>query len=197
MQEYIADKEIGKKLYRQKRKLYKRYKIGMVSMTVFLLVMLFINFILVQKAENMYQIIENLFIGIGIDVFFVIGAGLSRALAISGGREVMMSRVREKCVFTEHYFILEYVPHVHETTEYECIQFRIKYRDIQKMIDEDMLGRLAVYGEYETLKYRTINSEQHMTSYMVSDMPLYVYGYYREFDFIKRELQRRVQNNNF
>ena len=33
-----------------------------------------------------------------------------------------------------------------------------------------------------------------MDSYMISDMPLYVYGYYKEFDEIKSKLFRAVGN---
>lgn len=193
MKEYIADKKLGKKLYYQKRKLYKRYKIGMIIMVVFLLLMIVINLRNVQEAENNYQIVEILFVGIGFDIVFVIGACLARALAISGGREVMMSRLSEKCMFTDNHFVLEYVPHVHETTEYERIQFQIKYSDIEKIEEEDLVGRLAIYGAYKTLKYRTVNSEERVDSYIVSDMPLYVYGYYEEFDSLKKELRKRVQ----
>lgn len=193
MREYIADKKLGKKLYHQKRKLYKRYKIGMIAMLVFLLLMILLNLRNVQEAESNYQMIEILFVGIGFDVVFIIGACFARALAISGGREVLMSRMSEKCMFTDDYFVLAYVPHVHETTQYERIQFQIRYSDIEKIEEEDLVGRLAIYGAYKTLKYRTVNSEERVDSYMVSDMPLYVYGYYEEFDSLKKELRKKVQ----
>lgn len=189
MQEYISDRKIGKKLYRKTRKLYKRYKIASIVMFIILAIMVIINLWLVQKAENSYQIAENLFIGLGFDIVFVIGAFLARAFAISGGRDVLMSRVAEKCIFTDKYFILEYVPHSHETTEYQCIQFKIKYEDIKKIIDEDFLGRFSIYGTYMTFKYRTIGSETGMDSYTVSDMPIYVYGHYKEFDMLKKDIQ--------
>ena len=39
-------------------------------------------------------------------------------------------------------------------------------------------------------KYRTQDLENSMDSYVISDMPLYVYGYYREFDTIKERLRK-------
>lgn len=96
---------------------------------------------------------------------------------LSGGREVLMSRLAEKCFFTDGSFVLEYVPNAHETTAYECIRFKFDYQDIRQIVDEERFGRLALYGAYKVYKYRTRNSENGMDSYMISDMPLYVYGY--------------------
>ena len=114
---------------------------------------------------------------------------------LSGGREVLMSRLAEKCFFTDGSFVLEYVPNAHETTAYECIRFRFDYQDIRQIVDEERFGRLALYGSYKVYKYRTRNSENGMDSYMISDMPLYVYGYYKEFDEIKSRLFRVVGNS--
>ncbi|HIT99664.1 MAG TPA: hypothetical protein IAD12_05370 [Candidatus Copromorpha excrementavium] len=38
------------------------------------------------------------------------------------------------------------------------------------------------------------DSEKDMDFYIVSDMPLYVYGYYREFSEVKNRLHQVVQN---
>ena len=119
--------------------------------------------------------------------------GLS--MHLSGGREVLMSRLAEKCFFTDGSFVLEYVPNAHETTAYECIRFRFDYQDIRQIVDEERFGRLALYGSYKVYKYRTRNSENGMDSYMISDMPLYVYGYYKEFDEIKSRLFSVVGNS--
>ena len=70
----------------------------------------------------------------------------------------------------------------------ECIRFKSDYRDIQKIISEEKLGRLALYGPYKVYKYRTRDSEKGMDSYMITDMPLYIYGYYKDFEEIKSRL---------
>lgn len=59
-----------------------------------------------------------------------------------------------------------------------------------KAVHEEQFGRLALYGSYRVFKYRTRDSENGMDSYVISDMPLYVYGYYREFDTIKERLRK-------
>lgn len=98
----------------------------------------------------------------GADILFIIAAVLVRAAAISGGREVLMSRLAERCFFTDDSFVLEYIPNPHETTAYECIRFQMKHRELLKAVCEERFGRLA----------------------------LYVYGYYREFDTIKERLRK-------
>lgn len=185
MKEYIADQKTGKALYKRTKKLYKRYKYGTLVMALILLVMIVSNVRMLLRAENMSQVSEIMILVIGEDVLFLIAAALARAFAISGGREVLMSRLAEKCFFTDRSFVLEYVPNAHETTAYECIRFKFDYGDIQKIISEEKLGRLALYGPYKVYKYRTRDSEKGMDSYMITDMPLYIYGYYKDFEEIK------------
>lgn len=177
MKEYIADQKTGKALYKRTKKLYKRYKYGMLVMALILLIMIVSNIRMLMRAENMSQISEIMILVLAEDVLFLIVAALARAFAISGGREVLMSRLAEKCFFTDGSFVLEYVPNAHETTAYECIRFKFDYQDIRQIVDEERFGRLALYGAYKVYKYRTRNSENGMDSYMISDMPLYVYGY--------------------
>lgn len=195
MKEYVADQKTGKALYKRTKKLYKRYKYGMLVMALVLLAMIISNARMLMRAENMSQISEIMILVLAEDMLFLIVAALARAFAISGGREVLMSRQAEKCFFTEGSFILEYVPNAHETTAYECIRFKFDYQDIQKIVNEEQFGRLALYGPYKVYKYRTRNSERGMDSYVISDMPLYVYGYYKEFDEIKSKLFRVAGNN--
>lgn len=66
----------------------------------------------------------------------------------------------------------------------------MKHRELLKAVCEERFGRLALYGSYQVFKYRTQDSENGMDSYVISDMPLYVYGYYREFDTIKERLRK-------
>lgn len=188
MKEYIADPKIGKALYKRTKKLYKRYKYGMPVMLLILAVMVIVDIRMLMRSENESQIGEILILAAGVDIFFLLAAALVRAAAISGGREVLMSRLAERCFFTEDSFVLEYVPNAHETTAYESIRFQMNYRDIRQIQDEEKLGRAALYGPYQVYKYRTRNSENGMDSYVISDMPLYIYGYYMEFDEIKRRL---------
>lgn len=62
----------------------------------------------------------------------IISAVLARAAAVSGGREVLMSKVAERCFFLDQSFVLEYVPNVHETTVYEYVRFDMKYEGFGK-----------------------------------------------------------------
>lgn len=107
-------------------------------------------------------------------IYLLACAVLVRAAAISGGREVLMSRLAERCFFTDDSFVLEYIPNPHETTAYECIRFQMKHRELLKAVCEERFGRLALYGSYRVFKYRTQDLENGMDSYVISDMPLYV-----------------------
>ena len=142
----------------------------------------------------MEHITAALMLGLGPDVILIIAAVLARAAAVSGGREVLMSRVAERCFFLDQSFVLEYVPNVHETTVYESVRFDMKYEDIERIVEEEKFGRLTIYGAYKVSKYRMKDSEKGMDSYIVSDMPLYVYGYYREFSEVKNRLHQIVPN---
>ena len=53
MKEYIADQKTGKALYKRTKKLYKRYKYGMLVMALILLIMIVSNIRMLMRAENM------------------------------------------------------------------------------------------------------------------------------------------------
>ena len=159
-----------------------------------LLCMVVLNLWMIQRTESMEHITAALMLGLGPDVILIIAAVLARAAAVSGGREVLMSRVAERCFFLDQSFVLEYVPNVHETTVYESVRFDMKYEDIERIVEEEKFGRLTIYGAYKVSKYRMKDSEKGMDSYIVSDMPLYVYGYYREFSEVKNRLHQIVPN---
>lgn len=190
MKVYIADRKSGKQLYKRTKKLYKRYKYGMLLMTVILLIMIALDLWMIWRTEGRGNLGETMILCFGADILFIIAVMLVRAAAISGGREVLMSRLAERCFFTDDSFVMEYIPNPHETTAYECIRFQMKQQGILKAVHEEKFGRLALYGSYRVFKYRTRDSENGMDSYMISDMPLYVYGYYREFDAIKERLRK-------
>ncbi len=190
MKVYIADRKSGKQLYKRTKKLYKRYKYGTLIMTGILLIMIVLDLWMIWRTEDRSHLGGTLILCFGADILFIIAAVLARAAAISGGREVLMSRLAEKCFFTDDSFVLEYIPNPHETTAYECIRFQMKHRELLKAVCEERFGRLALYGSYRVFKYRTQDSENGMDSYVISDMPLYVYGYYREFDTIKERLRK-------
>ena len=129
MKEYIADRQSGKELY--------RYKYGTAIMWCMLLCMVVLNLWMIQRTESMEHITAALMLGLGPDVILIIAAVLARAAAVSGGREVLMSRVAERCFFLDQSFVLEYVPNVHETTVYESVRFDMKYEDIERIVEEE------------------------------------------------------------
>ena len=137
MKEYIADRKSGKELYKRTRKLYKRYKYGTAIMWCMLLCMVVLNLWMIQRTESMEHITAALMLGLGPDVILIIAAVLARAAAVSGGREVLMSRVAERCFFLNQSFVREYVPNVHETTVYESVRFDMKYEDIERIVEEE------------------------------------------------------------
>lgn len=188
MQEFVADKKIGKKLYKQKRKQYARYKTGMTAAALLVIGLIAVNFFILMHASDSRQVLEGLLIGIGFDVVFFIGICFARALAVSGGREVLMSRMAERCWFTEEAFILEYIPGMHERAGCKKIQYRMEYRDMEKVTDDSVHGRMALFGKYTVLKYQELDENRASDSYEVSDMPVYIYEYYKDYDLLKNKL---------
>ncbi len=191
MKEYVADKKLGKKLYRLKRKNFKRYKIGLLVSLVMLFIIVSINILLAGKGESSTQSLENVIVGIGFCIIpFFIGI-LAYALAITGGREVLMSRIEERCIITKEQILVQYIPNPHETTVYKKIVFQINREDIDKIVEEERYGRMVIYGHYRMLKYRNINDQMAAESLYITDMPLYIYGYYKDFNAMKTELLLR------
>lgn len=189
MREYIADVNMGKKLYRQCRKNYKRYSYGIGIALVFLVVTLLLNVWLPSHTHSPEGITGSLLIGLGFEVPLLFGIALGYAVAVSGGRE-MFSRNGEKTTFTDEGFIVEYYPSAFETTEFECIESHMAFKAIKSVTYDERCARLSIMGDYEIKKYRTLQKHAergNMVSYYVTSGLVYIYAYYPEFESVKKE----------
>lgn len=194
MTEFIANQKNGKKLYRKVRKNYKRWKYGMLLSACILLYIISRIFWVLQNAEGA-PAVETAIISAGVVLVPVIVLLLVYSAAISGGREVLMNRLQDKLILTENLLVMEYVPHSRETTEYDRIQYRMKYVSISEMTYERRHGRLRVSGPYEIRKYRNFamgDMDGNVSRQNVEDGQFYLYAYYHDFEGFLQKIQKKT-----
>lgn len=154
--------------------------------------MLGTDVVLFRRMEHPSQFGEILVLALAVDGLYLIAAALVRALAISGGREILMARAAESCSFTERALIIEYVPNVRESAQYNRIRYILPYFRIRTIEEERDKGRIVLYGTYEVTKYRKRANEPD-THFIVSDLPIFLYEYYPEFEEIRARLMELKQ----
>lgn len=155
MREFVANKKEEKKLYKKCRKNYKRYKIGSVITCLLIAAIILFDIIMVSRGESTREMAEIMIVCLCFDIFFGIGTAIVWEAAISGGREVLMNRLEEKCTFFDDHFEIDYVPNpAIKISEYKHVALRMFYENVTSVDDElKDHGRLALSGKYEILKY--------------------------------------------
>lgn len=189
---FVADPKWGKSIWKQIRKQFRRYQYGHQAICLILGHMLGTDVALFRRMEHQSQFGEILVLALAVDGLYLIAAALLRALAISGGREILMARAAESCSFTERALIIEYVPNARESAQYNRIRYTLPYFRIREVKEEWNKCRIVLYGTYEVAKYRKGENEPDTCS-VVSDQPLFLYEYYPEFEGIRTRLMELKQ----
>lgn len=194
MEEFVADQKLGKKLYRSIHKNFKRWRYGTLLAFVFLLLGIGEAVWVVKKASGAEA--GGVFIiavaGLILPVLF---ACISFAAAASGGREALGNRIGERVILTDGQIILEYVPRARETTEYDCIQYRIGFDRVTELVYQRRLGRLQIIGDYEIRRYRNhIRGDipANVNRQAVNGKSFYLYAYYEDFNMLIVSLQKKT-----
>lgn len=78
---------------------------------------------------------DALVVSIGISFVPFLLLCFMRAIAISGGREVLFNRISDQLVLKENDFSMEYIPQARETAEFGHIIYQMEYRQIKALID--------------------------------------------------------------
>ncbi len=193
MKEYVADQGYAKRLQKQRRKRYKAYRIARVILLVFLCAILLSNIYMLTKAENASQIPEILLLCLGLDLLLGIGAAISYAAIQGCGREFLMTRKAERCIFQNDCFVLEYVPFKGSEEKYNRIQHNFQYRNI-RFIDCSDDYRITLHGTQTITKFYTENGKI-FGDQIDTTIPLSVMDYYPEFDKIKDNLIHLAQQS--
>lgn len=189
---FVADPKMGRSIWKQIRKQFRRYQYGHQVICLILGLMLGTDVVLFRRMEHPSQFGEILVLALAVDGLYLIAAALVRALAVSGGREILMARAAESCSFTERTLIIEYVPNVRELARYDRIRYTLPYFRIREVKEEWNKCRIVLYGTYEVAKYRKGENEPDTCS-VVSDQPLFLYEYYPEFEGIRTRLMELKQ----
>lgn len=175
MREYVADRQVGKRMCRQRRR-------GM----------LVADAALVRRAGGFSP--EVLVLMAAVSFFFCLVAALGAAAMLGPGRELLMTRPWEACRFTQDAFELEYRPRPHtEEKDYERVMYRMLYADIRRVEYDSSCERLLVFGRHTVARYYTANGKQYAGTIDITDVPLCVFHYYEAFDEIEASLKRLAQ----
>ena len=125
-----------------------------------------------------------------------------RAIAISGGREVLFNRISDKLVLKEDDFSMEYIPQPREMVEYGYVVYQMEYRQIKSLVDYRERGYVEVYGEYQIRRYHQADMGDVPENVQVEhkyEEPFRLYGHYENFEECIKEISERsgVQMNEF
>ncbi len=192
MQEFTASVKNEKKLYRKVRKKYRRWVVGNIGVMICIGLMVAIFALIINKSGAEFTL-DILVVGIGVCFIPLLIALFCRALAVSGGREVLLNRLADKVVLTEKYLFMEYVPHARETVEFDYVRYRMKYEDIEMLEYQEEKGRLKIAGYYQILRYRQIKFGETPDNFVVENVtnrPFYLYAHYDSFDECMKLIQR-------
>lgn len=143
MREYVADRQVGKRMCRQRRRGMLVHKVGVAVLVLSLCGMLVADAALVRRAGGFSP--EVLVLMAAVSFFFCLVAALGAAAMLGPGRELLMTRPWEACRFTQDAFELEYRPRPHtEEKDYERVMYRMLYADICRVEYDSSCERLLV-----------------------------------------------------
>ena len=142
-QEFKANRKNEKRLYKRIRKKYKRWTYGNIGVLICIAV---IAGLFIWVSKNGGVSFDALVVSIGISFVPFLLLCFMRAIAISGGREVLFNRISDQLVLKENDFSMEYIPQARETAEFGYIIYQMEYRQIKALIDYRELGYVEVYG---------------------------------------------------
>lgn len=195
MREFTADRKVGKKLYKRCRKNYKRYRVGSIITLILIAAIVIFDAMMVSHGENAREMAEIMIVCLCFDIVFFIVTAIVWAAAVSGGRDVLMNRLSEKCTFYDDRFEIEYVPNpAVETSEFKRIVFKMPYGNVTGVSDEVReRGKLVISGRYEILKYRSSDMWDSKVERTVEyNLPISIYAYYIDFEEMYREFSMRL-----
>lgn len=137
---------------------------------------------------------DALVVSIGISFVPFLLLCFMRAIAISGGREVLFNRISDQLVLKENDFSMEYIHQARETAEFGCIIYQMEYRQIKALIDYRELGYVEVYGEYQIRRYHQADRGDAPGNVQVEhkyEEPFRLYGHYENYEKCMEEISKR------
>lgn len=192
MEEFVGTKESAKKLYKKVRKNYRRWLYGNSIMSIFILIC-FAFFIRIYMEGGLS--FDTIILSLGVCFIPIIASCISRAVAVSGGREVLMNRDSDKLVLYDDYFVMEYVPTLTETKDYALIRYVVYYSDIHKLESYHEKGFAKICCDYSIQKYQSENDLKPASIETRIGDAFIVYEYYNNFNkFMSKVCQRSKIN---
>lgn len=149
MREFISTKRDEKKLWRRVRRKYKRYLYWNVITIICVIIMLLISRWVIVGGEQGINF-DVLVLCVGVNFIPFIITCICRAIAISGGSEVLLNRVYNKVVVSDSYFKLEYKPSLKmQEVEGYFVEDIMDFSSINKIENNVDKGYVEIYGFHE------------------------------------------------
>lgn len=186
---YRAEKKLGRCIKYK----YKRFKIGFIFCAVFLAVIMTRCLSLISGAgdtlyeEDFFMVLVLMF---GYNIFPIIGLLISYWTAISGGRDILLTRRNEQIVFMDEEFKIQYSPIFRKVEDYDYIEKTIPFHKIQSMVYDKKFQRLEITTDYTCKRWYQLSfgdSPSNVTTSNYQESEIKIYNCFENMqDFMER-----------
>ena len=188
MKEYKSSKSREKKLYKKVRKNYKRCKYGNLGVLIFTTLIICI-FIWIFK--NVGVSLDSIVVGIGVNFVPFLFACFMRAIAVSGGREILLNRENNTICLYEDRLVVGYKPGRLDVQDYDYVEVEMFYSDILSIDNRQNLGFLDLSGCYVIKRFKHSQSDKNIIEHR-SDPPLRIYCSYTNMQEVISEISKNI-----
>lgn len=195
-----TSKKAEKKIAKSIRKNFSRYKKGIVACIIFSIffVIVFIKnaAIIVRELDNnLYG--EELFVSIllilGLCLFPILGCIISYSIAISGGRDILLTRLNEQIIFLEEEFKIQYTPRYRKVENGEYVEKTIPYNKIQSVVYDNKMQRIEITTDYTYKLWKWLRfgeMEDNIVFKEYQNSTIIIYNCFENMQDLVSELQR-------
>lgn len=188
MKEYKSSKSREKKLYKKVRKNYKRWKYGNLGVLIFTIVIIGI-FLWIFK--NVGVSLNSIIVGIGVNFVPFLITCFMRAVAVSGGREILLNRENNTICLYEDKLVVGYKPGRLDVQDYDYVEVEMLYSDILTLDNKQHLGYFDLSGCYVIKRFKQFQNDNPSIEHR-SDPPLRVYCSYTNMQEVISEISKNI-----
>ena len=188
MKEYKSSKNSEKKLYKKVRKNYKRWKYGNLGVLVFTTLIICI-FIWIFK--NVGVSLDSIIVGIGVNFVPFLTTCFMRAIAVSGGREILMNREDNTICLYKDKLVIGYKSGRLDVKDYDYVEVEMFYSDILNLDNRQNLGFFDLSGYYSIKRFKHSKNDKPIIEHR-SDPPLRVYCSYTNMQEVISEISKSI-----
>lgn len=184
-----AEKKLGKTIKYK----FKRFKVGLVFCIVFFaIIMAGCLFLINEAGDTLYE--EDAFMVIvlmfGFNIFPIIGLLVSYWIAISGGRDILLTRRNEQIVFMDEEFKIQYSPIFRKVEDYDYVEKIIPFHKIRSIMYDKKFQRLEITTDYTCKRWYQLSfgdSPGNVTTSDYQSSEIKIYNCFENMqDFMER-----------